>query len=307
MDAPRGGVYGKGPTEKALVASTTWLFYAGLLKETGRKGDPPHLHVDHPLEIGESEQKRWLQRYQVTNQGISNIGNPIQTRGGAGVKELSVNRIAEYKAAKDQSRDEILAEFGVPPRNLGIAEAGQLGGVSEGASQRKIFEVNTCGPIAELVLEKLNYYLVGEGFGITEWHLRFGEVDWRDDKAVDDISSQRLRDGRWTLNRARKEIGEPAVEGGDDAVLVDRQNLVLWGDMPEYSKAAVAALQARGAQDAPDDGEEPDDAPASPPKPKAKKARSPEEESAALIESYNRAYRGRRRRALKELAEEVAA
>lgn len=307
LDSPRGGVYGKGPTEKALVSATTWLFAAGLLKETMRKGDPPHLHVDHPIEVGEGEYKRWQQRYETSNLGIQNIGNPVQTRGKATVAEISQNRIAEYKATKDQSRDEILAEFGVPPRKLSIAEAGQLGGTGEGTTQDKTFRINTCGPIAELVLEKFNYHLVEVGFGIEDWHLRFGEVDWRDDKVIDDISSTRLRDGRWTLNRSRKEIGEPAVEGGDEPVIVDRQNLVQWVDMAEMSKAQI--VKARGGPstddaEEPDDGSEPEPTPAPAPKPKAGKAktpRDPAEEAEALEESFRRDFQRRRREALRSL------
>jgi hypothetical protein len=70
------------------------------------------------------------------------------------------------------------------------------------------------------------------------------------------------------LNRYRAEIGEPPVDGGDDAVLVDRQNLVLWADMQAMSKAmvaskgapAVAAAQPPAALPAaPGDEPEPDD------------------------------------------------
>jgi hypothetical protein len=63
---------------------------------------------------------------------------------------------------------------------------------------------------------------------------------------VEVIRDQRLRNGSWTLNRYRAEIGEPPVDGGDDAVLVDRQNLVLWQDMAAMSKAMVAGKGAPG-------------------------------------------------------------
>jgi hypothetical protein len=55
-----------------------------------------------------------------------------------------------------------------------------------------------------------------------------------------------LRNGSWTLNRYRAEIGEPPIDGGDDAVLIDRQNLVLWSDFAAMSKATVAAKQGKG-------------------------------------------------------------
>jgi len=91
------------------------------------------------------------------------------------------------------------------------------------------------------VLEKLNFYIVQRGFKIQGWHLKFGEVDMRDSKTIEEIRDIRLRNGSWTLDRYRADIGEPGVDGGDTAVLVDRQNLVLWRDMVAYSRAGVAA------------------------------------------------------------------
>jgi len=101
--------------------------------------------------------------------------------------------------------------------------------------------VNTCGPTGELALEKFSFALCYQAFGVKDWRIKFGEVDWRDDLVVEQIRDLRLRNGSWTANRYRKDIGEPSIEGGDDPVLVDRQNLVLWADMAALSKASVAA------------------------------------------------------------------
>ena len=64
---------------------------------------------------------------------------------------------------------------------------------------------------------------------------------------VEQIRDTRLRNGTWTRNRYAAEIGEPPVDGGDLAVLVDRQNLVLWSDMEAMSKATVAAKNPAAA------------------------------------------------------------
>jgi hypothetical protein len=61
---------------------------------------------------------------------------------------------------------------------------------------------------------------------------------------VEQIRDTRLRNGTWTRDRTAADIGEPPVPGGDKAVLVDRQNLVLWEDIPALSKAMVAQKQA---------------------------------------------------------------
>ena len=145
-------------------------------------------------------------------------------------------------------RDEILSIFGVPPAEAGVIESGNIGG-GTGDAQHRTFQINTCGPIDELVAEPLNFSLALQAFGITDGVLKFGEVDYRDSKVVEDIRDQRLRNGAWTLNKHRAEIGEPPVPGGDDAVLVDRQNLVLWAHMAELLRARLRDQPEGGSCD----------------------------------------------------------
>jgi hypothetical protein len=111
-------------------------------------------------------------------------------------------------------------------------------------SQDKTYRVNTIGPVQEIVLEKFSFSLMYQAYGITDWTLKFGVVDWRDDETIELIRDQRIRNGTWTLDRAREDIGEPPTPGGDKPVLVDRQNMVLWEDLDDLSKANIAAAQA---------------------------------------------------------------
>lgn len=240
LDAPRSGVFGISPTQAALLPITSWLFTASTGKEIYRKGVPPVVHVDFPAGMAPAEQNRWRAQYMQQNVGPRNIGVPIVTKGNANVREISHNRNADLAGYKDQLRDEILACYGVPPAEATVIESGNLGG-GTGESQRKTFRINTCQPIAELLLEKLNFAIVRQAFGIRGWHLKFADIDMRDSATIENIRDIRLRNGSWTLNRYRAEIGEPPTGGGDDAVLVDRQNLVLWQDMGAMSQAGVAA------------------------------------------------------------------
>jgi HK97 family phage portal protein len=247
MDTPRSGLHGMSPTEKALLPITTWLYASGLLKETMRKGDPPTLHIDFPESMSENAVKRWLQQFRVRVLGPKNKGEPVVTTGGGRVTELQPSKIPDLHTTKDQARDEILADYGVPPAQVGVIESGNLGG-GTGESQRRTFMVNTCGPIAGLILEKLNFHLAKRGFGIDGWLLRFRDVDMRDSLTLEQIRDMRIRNGLYTLDRGRAEIGEPPVEGGSDPVLIDRQNLVLWSDVAVMSKAIVAKAAAPGLQ-----------------------------------------------------------
>ena len=121
--------------------------------------------------------------------------------------------------------------------------------------------VTTCAHPTGLLLEKLNFHIVQQGFGIKDWKIAFGEIDWRDSKVIEDIRDLRLRSGAWTLNRYRDEIDEPPVDGGDQAVLVDRQNIVLWHDIAQMSDAMISSKQKAPAPNmAPQkDGEDPVD------------------------------------------------
>jgi len=239
LDSPRSSVFGVSPTQAALLPITAWLFAAATTKEIFRKGAPPQLWIDHPASSSSGEINRWNAQYLARNVGPRNIGNPINTKGGAKVEELAQSRTMDYLQFLNQKRDEIIASYGVPPAKVGIIESGNLGG-GTGETQDRTFMVNTCQPIAELVLEALNFALAKNGFGVEGWRLKFRDIDMRDSETVEKIRDMRLRNGSWTLDRYRADIGEPAVEGGDQPVLVDRENLVKWADMDAVSKATIA-------------------------------------------------------------------
>jgi HK97 family phage portal protein len=239
LDAPRGGSYGVGPTQKALLPVTAWLFTEATIKECFRRGDPPRVHVDLG-NASDPEVQRWREKYMVFNLGPKAVGNPTITTGDGKVNVLDPRKVTDYLATSKQLRDEIIATFGVPPGKLGIIESGNLGG-GTGESQDKTLRINTIIPVQSLILEKINFHLLQQGFGIEGWHLEFPEIDYRDSTVVESIRDMRLRNGTYTRNRYADEIGEPPVPGGDDAVLVDRQNIVLWSDMDAMSKAGIAA------------------------------------------------------------------
>lgn len=240
LDSPRSSVFGVSPTQAALLSIVSWLFASATSKEIFRKGAPPTIHVDHPAGSSPSEINRWNAQYMVRNVGPRNIGTPINTKGGATVQELAQSRTMDYLEFLTQKRDEIIAAYGVPPAKVGVIESGNLGG-GTGEAQDRTFMINTCQPLAELVLEALNFHLAKLGFGVEGWRLKFRDIDMRDSATVENIRDQRLRNGSWTLNRYRTDIGEPAVDGGETAVLVDRENLVQWADMDAASKAGIAA------------------------------------------------------------------
>ena len=242
LDNPRGGLYGLSPLLQVEVAARIWLFTAACLKETMRKGNPPRLHVDHPKDVREAV-KRWLEQFMVRVLGPKNIGTPVITTGGAHVQELQPGRIDDYLKTMADMRDIISGTLGAPPNKVNIVESGNLGG-GTGEAQDKNWRTETIIPLQTLVLEALNFQIVQRGFGIDGWHMEFVEVDYRDSKVVEDIHTQRVVHGRWTINRSRREIGEPPVAGGDDAFVMDRGKFVFVRDMARYSQAEIDQMEA---------------------------------------------------------------
>jgi HK97 family phage portal protein len=237
LDAPRGGVYGVSPAQKALLPVTSWLFWAATLKETGRRGDPPRLHIDLK-QYQDKEVQNFREMYRVFNLGPRAVGEPIITTGDGIATVLDSRKVTDYLDALRQLRDEIISTFGVPPSKLDIIETGNLGG-GTGEAQDKTFRVNTIIPIANLVLEKMNFHLVQQGFNIHGWHLEFKEIDFRDSSIVENIRKDRFLNGAYTINRWRDEIGEPPIDGGDVAIIETRRGIVAWDDMEAMSKASV--------------------------------------------------------------------
>lgn len=238
LDAPRGGLYGVSPAQLALLPTTAWIFTMATIQETFRRGDPPRMHVDL-AHYEDNDVQRWREQYQVYNLGPKAVGNPLITTGGGAVQVLDPRKVTDYLDAEKVLRDQIIASFGVPPAKVGIIETGNIGGGS-GEAQNKSFQVNTIIPITNLLLEKLNFHIVQRGFGISGWHMEFAEVDFRDSITVEQVRDLRLKNGSYSVNDVRAEIGKPPIDGGDINIIETRQGIVAWDDMEAMSKASVA-------------------------------------------------------------------
>ena len=343
LDTPRGGLYGTSAILKCLLATQIWLFTAADLQEQMRAGNPPRVHIDLPKD-SQTAIEVFYQKYIGRYLGSKGVTRPILTTRGGTLNELAGAKIVELLDTLSWARDCINSEMGTPPNKVQVVESGNLGG-GTGEAQDKTWRKDQIEPMQALFLEAFNYIIVQQGFGITTHHVEFVEVDYRDSQKVEAIRDLRLRNGSWTLNRYRREIGEePIDEGGDDAVIQVRTGLVFWKDMAVYTTCEMAALAAAALTA----GIEPDfllpgatlvpkpDPPApvimpptaaqppTPPEPKDKGEdqdesadlidrafelqhralgikRSPDQETAAIIASYNHAYQARRKKALKAL------
>jgi hypothetical protein len=143
LDAPRGGIYGVSPAQKAMLPITAWLFTEACIKECFRRGDPESLHVDL-AGYNDKEAQEWREKYMVFNLGPKAIGVPVVTRNGSHVQPLNPRKVTDYLDAARQLRDEILSTFGVPPAKVGIIETGNIGSGSGESQDRRSGSTRSC-------------------------------------------------------------------------------------------------------------------------------------------------------------------
>ncbi len=247
VDAPRGGIYGCPPTQKVEVSATAWLWALAALKQMGKDGFVSRVHVDYDSAAQDKEIQRWWQRYLTRNRGVRNMATPVVTKNAKTFTELNRTAATEILSTLKDLRDQIVSGMHTPPQKVQIVESGNLGG-GTGEAQDKTWRAEVIGPIGNLVLEKLNYSIVQQGFGIQDWEIRFGQLDYRDSAVIENIRDLRLRNGAWSLNEYLRDIGiAPLPEAGDIHVLVARTGIINWEDMDDYS-AAIVAQAAMGAQ-----------------------------------------------------------
>ena len=236
LDSARPGITGVSPTQAMLQPMMAWLFAAAAEKEMLRKGLPPNIHADLPAGTSDTDVTRWDNQYRTQNLGSRNIGNPIKTRGGGKITELATGKLADILEAKDKARDEILSGYLVPPAEAGVIESREPGRRHRGQPAPRVHAQHLRADRRDRAGEaELPHRRAGlRGAGVAQ-QVQGGRLPGFDGGRAD--PGHQARNGTWTRNRYAAEIGEPPVDGGDLAVLVDRQNLVLWSDMEAMSHA----------------------------------------------------------------------
>jgi hypothetical protein len=324
VDAPRGGIYGCPPTQKVEISATAWLWALAALKQMGKDGFVSRIHVDYDSSAQDKEIQRWWQRYLTRNRGVRNMATPVVTKNAKTFTELNRTSSTEILSTLKDLRDQIVSGMHTPPQKVQIVESGNLGG-GTGEAQDKTWRGEVVGPIGNLLLEKLNYSIVQQGFGITDWEIRFGQIDYRDSAIVETIRDLRLRNGAWSLNDYERDIQQAETPGGDIHVLVTRQAVLDWENMKNYAAmtmgppggaapgaAAKPPSVPSGLPDPPDDADPGESSPAAAMIERhggddafhrMVAGKTPADaEMGKLTEAWAKAYAHRRKQALRQLA-----
>lgn len=118
---------------------------------------------------------------------------------------------ASFRMFRQDNRDEILSAHGVPPYRAGITVEGQLGG-SSASEATEIYKQSIIKPKQEMLENIFNRKILFEVLGITDWELRFKQIDTRDvDKEIERMRS--LFDmGAYSPNMILEKMGEERID-----------------------------------------------------------------------------------------------
>ena len=121
------------------------------------------------------------------------------------IKPLSVDiKDASFRMFRGDNAEEIRVAHGVPGRLIGLTEKGGLGGAGEGTTQQEIFKYHVIEPKQSRLEYRINNFLIRQGFGITDWELRFKEIDVTDESKMSEIVQKLVKLGIITINEGRK-------------------------------------------------------------------------------------------------------
>lgn len=110
---------------------------------------------------------------------------PSREGGTSGVdvrfQPLAVDvKDASFRLYRKDNRDEVIIAHGVPPYRIGVVETGSLGG-STARESTKIYKSSVVKPRQNILESLLNDYIVRGSLEITDWELRFIELDTEDE------------------------------------------------------------------------------------------------------------------------------
>lgn len=118
---------------------------------------------------------------------------------------------ASFTMFRQDNRDEILSAHGVPPYRAGVTVEGQLGGSSANEST-EIYKQSVVKPKQEVLESRINRFILQEGLGVTDWKIKFKEIDTRDvDKQIERLQLL-FNMGAYSPNMVLEAMGEERLD-----------------------------------------------------------------------------------------------
>lgn len=142
---------------------------------------------------------------------------PVEEGVKVTFEKLTVEvRDSSFRLYRADNRDEIIRAHGIPPRRIGVAESGGLGGTGEAKWQAENYKTSIVRPSQEILEYRINDFLINGGFGITDWILQFSQIDLTDELEDARINEIYVKAGVKSVNEARGELGYDPLPGGEE-------------------------------------------------------------------------------------------
>jgi len=239
LPSPRASKVGLSPIERILNPVYADQSMAGWVNTFFKKGARPPFWIEFPG--SEKEAARFVQWMRENYTGAHNAHVPMVLYSGATLKEVGRGAVdVDFKAGRSIARDEILAGYGVPLSMIGIQETAHLGSGS-GESAAKVMQLNTCDPIKQIILEKINYRIVNIGFNVQDYVFATRYGDFRSDLDIVKIQDTQIKNGLSTPNEERQSTGKQPYTGyGDTPIIVAGKEILALQTLEDIADNARA-------------------------------------------------------------------
>jgi capsid portal protein len=134
------------------------------------------------------------------------------------IKELGFDRLMQA------CRDRIISAHRVPPRLVGVAQPGALGGTSEVFGQLSIFQDLIVTPRQNYFVARLGQVL--RDMGYPQAKLKFNAMDTTAQETDSDYYTKMVAGGILTVDEAREDLGYPAMKGHEGEAVKAHLSLV---------------------------------------------------------------------------------
>ena len=141
---------------------------------------------------------------------------------------------SSFRLLHEDDLYDIAIAHGVPPRWLGIAEPGKMGGSQEGRSQAMNYKANYVNPNQKLLSKKLTSLIIHSLFGYKDLNIEFNEIDLSDETNDAKVGDVYFKHGVLSINEFRKMyLGLPPIdaEAGNKHIILSKGEAIFLEDI----------------------------------------------------------------------------
>lgn len=169
--------------------------------------------------------KEFIESYATDEEMLSNLfaqsDNPEAKIHIQPILEKAIE--ASFLEFFTQTRDEIVTAHKIPPYRVSIYETGKLAG-NLAQQANEIYKDTSLAPLQRLIEDMANQFIIGgeNGFGISDWSIKFNRLDTADHKYLLDLVCRMLDRSALTLNQGLNILGIDSDLGkeGDKRIIL---------------------------------------------------------------------------------------